>query len=66
MARWYSCYIHDLSHTYLTLMPDISVSMLQLSGFIMNGMCRGLDGLYVFQLPRGRVHAVGDQIPDLM
>jgi hypothetical protein len=49
MARWYSCYVHDLSHIYLTLMPDIGVSMLGLSGFIMHGLCRGLDGLYVFQ-----------------
>jgi hypothetical protein len=57
MARWYSCYIHDLSHTYLTLMPDIGASMLGLSGFIMHGLCRGLNGLHVFQ--PGTVHAVG-------
>jgi hypothetical protein len=49
MARWHYCYIHDLSHTYLTLMPDIGASMLGLSRFIMHGLCRGLDGLYVFQ-----------------
>jgi hypothetical protein len=42
-------YVHDLSHIYLTLMPDIGVSMLGLSGFIMHRLCRGLDGLYVFQ-----------------
>jgi hypothetical protein len=35
--------------TYLTLMPDIGASMLGLSGFIMHGLWRGLDGLYVFQ-----------------
>jgi hypothetical protein len=62
MARWYSCHIHDLSHTYRTLMPDIGTSMLGLSGFIIHGRCRGLDGLYVFQ--PGMV--VGVQIPHLM
>jgi hypothetical protein len=49
MAMWYSCYVHDLSYTYLTLMSDIGESMLGFSGFIMHGLCRGLNGLYVFQ-----------------
>ena len=64
MARWYSCYIHDLSHTYLTLFPDIGASVLAmgLSGFIMHGLCRGLNGLYVLQ--PGCVHAVGGWCPD--
>jgi hypothetical protein len=47
-------------------MPHIGESILGLSGVIIHGLCRGLDGLYVFQVPKGRVHAVGVQIPDLM
>jgi hypothetical protein len=43
-------------------MPDIGASMLGLSGFIMHGRHRGLDGLYMFQ--PGRVHAVGCWCPD--
>jgi hypothetical protein len=40
-------------------MPDIMIgaSNMGLSGFIMHGWCRGLDGLYVFQ--PSSVHAIG-------
>jgi hypothetical protein len=45
-------------------MPDIGASMLArgLSGLIMHGQCRGIDGLYVLQ--PGHVHAVGGWCPD--
>jgi hypothetical protein len=43
-------------------MPDLGASMLGLSGFIMQGLCRGLDGFYVFQ--PGSVHAIGGWCPN--
>jgi hypothetical protein len=68
MARWYSCYIHhdDLSHSYLTLMPDIGGSMLGLSEFRVHYAWTVQRSRWLVCVPTGRVHAVGVLIPDLM
>jgi hypothetical protein len=60
-------YIHDLSHTYLTHMPDIGTSMLGLStSFWVRYAWTVQRSRLLVCVPKGSVHAVGVPIPYLM